>query len=65
MKYRVRRLVAGVVATPVIAGAYFIGYAVLVGAGATATATPSEVWNTGITFGVVATVIAVCSKVVK
>lgn len=53
MKFYIRRAVAGAVATPIVAGAYFIGYAVLVGLGAEPTDTPQGVWNSGIFFGVV------------
>jgi hypothetical protein len=51
MKFYIRRAVLGVIATPVIAGIYFAGYALLVGAGADPTATPAEVWNNGLMIG--------------
>lgn len=51
MKFYIRRAVAGAVATPIVAGIYFVGYAVLVGLGAEPTATPSEVWANGLFMG--------------
>ena len=65
MKFAIRRLLAGVVIVPAIAGTYFVGYASLVGAGATPTATPSEVWNNGLLFGAVATLWFSLSALVK
>lgn len=56
MKYYIRRAVAGAVATPIVAGIYFVGYAVLVGLGAEPTGTPAEVWNNGIMIGIVSAV---------
>lgn len=51
MKFYIRRAVLGIIATPLVAGIYFAGYAVLVGAGAGATSTPAEVWNNGLWLG--------------
>lgn len=51
MKFVVRRAVAGLIAMPVVAGAYVLAVAVLVGAGAGATATVSEAWSNGLVFG--------------
>ena len=51
MKFYIRRAVAGALATPIIAGAYFAFYALLVGAGADPTNTPSGVWGNGLMFG--------------
>lgn len=62
MKYRIRRLVAGVIATPVIAGVYFVGYVMLVGLGATPNATPIEVWNNGLWLGAFMTVCFVFAR---
>lgn len=53
MKFYIRRAVVGAIATPVIAGAYFVFYALLVGAGADPTNTPQGVWANGIMIGVV------------
>jgi hypothetical protein len=43
--------VLGAIATPIIAGAYFVLYAGLVGLGADPTATPAEVWANGLVMG--------------
>lgn len=51
MKFYIRRAVAGTIATPVIAGAYFLVYALLVGAGGTPTSTPQEVFSNGLWLG--------------
>jgi hypothetical protein len=52
IKFVIRRAVLGVVIVPAVAGIYFVGYAVLIGAGAGANAMPSEVWNNGLALGV-------------
>lgn len=51
MKFYIRRAIAGAIATPVIAGIYFAGYALLVGAGASPTNTAQGVWENGLWFG--------------
>jgi hypothetical protein len=51
MKFYVRRAVVGLVAVPLVAGAYLLGYALLVGAGAGASSNASEVWATGLWIG--------------
>ena len=51
MKFYIRRAVLGIIATPVIAGIYFVGYAVLVGLGAEPTSTPQGVWENGLFMG--------------
>lgn len=51
MKFYIRRAVLGAVATPIVAGIYFVGYATLVGLGAEPTATPAEVWANGLVMG--------------
>jgi len=53
MKYYIRRAVVGAVATPLVAGAYVIGYAVLVGLGAEPTTDVAGAWDNGIFIGVV------------
>ncbi len=50
-KYVIRRAVAGVAITPLVALTYLVGYAMLVGAGAEPTATANEVWNNGLVLG--------------
>lgn len=47
MKYVIRRAIASVVVAPVIATAYVLGYAVLVGLGATPSVNVSDAWNNG------------------
>jgi hypothetical protein len=51
MKFVFRRLLAGIVIVPLVALAYFVFYALLVGLGADPTATPSEVWANGLWLG--------------
>ena len=55
LKYIIRRAILGIVIVPATAVIYFVGYALLVGAGATATSTAPEVWNNGLVLGVIAT----------
>lgn len=55
IKFVIRRAIAGIVIVPATAGIYFVGYAMLVGLGATPTATASEVWNNGLWIGGLAT----------
>jgi len=57
IKYIIRRAILGIVIVPATAGIYFVGYAGLVGAGATPTATAPEVWNNGLMLGIVATLV--------
>lgn len=57
LKFVIRRMFAGIVIVPSVAGIYFVGYATLVGAGAEPTATASEVWNNGLVIGVMATLV--------
>jgi len=47
----VRRLLAGVVIAPAIAGAYILGYALLVANGAEQTSTLNEIISNGFLFG--------------
>jgi hypothetical protein len=54
-KYTFRRLALGVVIVPLVASAWFLFYALLVGAGAGATNTPSGVFTDGLWIGVMAT----------
>lgn len=65
MKFMFRRLLLGVVIVPLIAVMWFVFYAVLVGGGAEPTSTPSEVWNDGLMFGVVATLVFAVSAVIE
>ncbi len=51
MKYVFRRSVLGVVLVPLVAVAWFVFYATLVGLGADPTASPSQVFNDGLLFG--------------
>lgn len=51
IKFVIRRAIAGIVIVPATAVIYFVGYALLVGAGATPTATAPEVWNNGLWLG--------------
>jgi ABC-type arginine transport system permease subunit len=51
MKFYIRRAVVGVIAVPVIAGAYWLFYALLVGAGADPTNTAQGVWENGLVLG--------------
>jgi hypothetical protein len=47
----VRRLLAGIVITPAIAGAYVLGYALLVANGAGQSSTLNEIISNGLLFG--------------
>ena len=51
MKFYIRRAVAGVIAVPVIAGLYTLGYLWLVIAGGEPTITSVEVFNNGLWLG--------------
>jgi hypothetical protein len=57
MKYVIRRAVLGVVATPIVAGAWVLFIAVLIGLGAEPTANVSQVWNDGLGLGVIVAVL--------
>jgi hypothetical protein len=57
IKYIIRRAILGIVIVPATAVIYFVGYALLVGAGATPTSTAPEVWNNGLGFGIYLTLI--------
>ena len=56
MKYVIRRAVLGVVATPLIAGAWVLFTAGLIGLGAEPSASVNEVWNDGLWLGVITAV---------
>lgn len=56
MKFYIRRAIAGAIAIPFIAGAYFVVYALLVGAGADPTSTPAGVWANGLMIGTIVAV---------
>jgi hypothetical protein len=62
-KYVFRRLLAGIVITPLVALAYLVGYALLVGAGATASSTANEVWSNGLVFGAVLSLVFALSAI--
>lgn len=47
MKFVIRRAVASVILAPVVAGAYVLGCAVLIGFGAGASFTSAEAWDNG------------------
>lgn len=55
-KYVARRLVAGVVVTPLVAGIYFVLYLDLMLLGAKATGTPSQVFTDGLLIGAIVSV---------
>ena len=57
MKYVFRRAVLGVVATPIVAGAWVLFIAGLIGLGAEPTANVSQVWNDGLGLGVIVAVL--------
>lgn len=56
MKFYIRRAIAGVIAIPFVAGAYFVAYALLIGAGAGINNTPSGVWANGLMIGTIVAV---------
>lgn len=47
MKYVIRRAVFATIVSPLVAGAYVLGYAVLVGLGASAGISVVEAWGNG------------------
>ena len=51
MKFYIRRAVAGVILSPVVALAYVIGCAVLIGLGAGASFTVGQAWANGFWLG--------------
>jgi hypothetical protein len=61
MKFVFRRAVLGLVALPVVAALYVVGYALLGLLGAGMTATPSEAWANGLLIASVAVVVFVFS----
>jgi hypothetical protein len=56
-KYVIRRLVAGIVITPLVAVVWLFGIALLIGAGAEPTATANQVWLDGLWLGVAVSVV--------
>lgn len=65
MKFAIRRALLGVITIPLVAIAWFVFYALLVGGGATPTATPVEVWNDGLWLGGIATFIFSAEAVIR
>ena len=57
MKYVFRRAVLGVVATPIVAFAWVLFIATLIGLGAEPTASVNQVWNDGLWLGVIVAVL--------
>ena len=60
MKFVIRRAVVGVLAIPMVASAYFVIYAVLVGLGSQPSQAPTEVIYTGLWIGGVIAVLFTC-----
>jgi hypothetical protein len=56
-KYVIRRAVAGIVITPLVALVWLIGIAVLIGMGAEPTASAGQVWLDGLWLGVAVSVV--------
>lgn len=56
MKFVIRRAVVGVLAVPVVAGAYVFGYLALVILGADNSLKIEEIWNNGLLIGSVSAV---------
>ncbi len=52
MKYAIRRLIAGVIAIPVVAGTYTAFYLFLILAGGEPTMTLTETFNTGVNIAI-------------
>ena len=57
MKYVIRRAVLGAVATPLVAFAWVMFTAVLIGLGAEPTASVNQVWNDGLWLGIISAVV--------
>lgn len=51
MKFYIRRAIAGVILSPVVAFAYVVVCAILIGAGAGASFTVREAWGNGFVLG--------------
>jgi hypothetical protein len=62
-KYVFRRLLVGIVITPLVALAYLIGYALLIGAGAGAGSNASEVWANGLILGAMVSLVFALSAI--
>jgi len=56
-KYVIRRAVAGIIITPLVALLWLIGIAMLIGMGAEPTASASQVWIDGLWLGVAVSVV--------
>ena len=65
MKFVIRRAVAGVVITPLVASVWFVLVAGLIVLGGEPNATPLEVWNTGLVGGVFVSLVFVANAVWK
>lgn len=65
MKYVIRRAVAGVVITPLVASLWFVLVAGLIMLGGEPNATPLEVWNTGLLGGVFVSLLFVGNAIWK
>lgn len=65
MKFVIRRAVAGVVITPLVAGVWFALVVDLILLGGVPNATPMEVWNTGLGMGVIVSLWFVAGAVRK
>lgn len=53
MKFVIRRLLVGVLALPLVAGAYVFGYIGLIAVGAEIGASIEEIWHNGFLIGIV------------
>ena len=51
-KFIIRRAIVGIIAIPLVAGVYTLGYALLVGLGAQPTNSLEGVWNIGFQIGI-------------
>lgn len=66
MKYVIRRAVVGVIALPLVAGAYVFGFLGLAVLGGDLTLSLAEIWNNGLLIGsVVAVMFAFTSQLDK
>ena len=65
MKFVIRRAVAGVVITPLVAGVWFALVVDLILLGGRPNATPLEIWNTGLGMGAIVSLWFVAGAVRK
>ena len=59
MKFVIRRVIASIALTPMIAGAYVLGYATLIGLGSAPTTDVTGAWANGLALGFAVSVVLI------